>query len=68
MNILRKFTLCLIGACPFAPNSDDTGCWGECICCGKRAGFVDRATLRSFLDREYDAGRAAIGKEEGTND
>jgi hypothetical protein len=35
--------------------SDDSGCWGECVKCGKRFGFVSRADLRACADREYDA-------------
>lgn len=50
---LRKI-VCLFHMCPHAPASDDTGCWGECVICGKRAGFVGRATLRRACDREYE--------------
>lgn len=52
MSPLRKI-LCLLQMCPHAPASDDTGCWGECVICGSRAGFVDRKTLRAFADAEY---------------
>lgn len=53
---LRKSTLrhiaCLLGWCPFKTNSDEGGCWGECVLCQKRAGFVSRAVLRAYIDRE----------------
>lgn len=55
MNILRKLFLCPTGMCPCVPMSDDTSCWGECIHCEKRFGFVDRATLRAYADAEYEA-------------
>lgn len=56
--VFRK-PLCWLGLCEtFAAMSDDTGCWGECTICGKRASFVDRATLRAFADAEYEAARA----------
>lgn len=51
MNMFRK-VLCSLGMCPCRPASDETGCWGECIYCGKRFAFIDRATLRAFADRE----------------
>lgn len=65
MNILRKLLLCPLGACPCRPASDDTGCWGECIHCGKRFGFVDRATLRAYADREIEAALAACQAQGG---
>ena len=64
MNILRKIFLCPLGACPFKAADDETGCWGECIHCGKRAGFVDRATLRAYADREYEMRQAMKEKQE----
>jgi hypothetical protein len=30
---------------------DDTGCWGECVRCHRRYGFVSREELRTYLDR-----------------
>lgn len=33
---------------------DDTGCWGECIVCHRRFGFVTRAELRAYADREIE--------------
>ncbi len=53
-SIIRRLTLCALGMCPCAPEDDETGCWGECIHCGRRFGFVDRATLRAYADREYE--------------
>ena len=32
--------------------SDETGYWGECVVCGKRFGFVDKATMRAYVDEE----------------
>lgn len=57
-SLLRRIFLCPMGMCPHRPESDDSGCWGECIYCGHRAGFVDRATLRAFADAEYERERA----------
>lgn len=34
--------------------SDDTGCWGECIICHRRFGFVTRSELRAFADRQIE--------------
>lgn len=52
---LIRLPLCLTGLCrTFITQSDETGCWGECTICGKRVGFVDRATLRRFTDAEYE--------------
>lgn len=46
--------LCRLGFCTACrPASDDTGCWGECIHCSRRYGFVDRATLRRIADAEW---------------
>lgn len=50
---LRKIIVCWWGGCGMVPRDDDTGCWGECLRCGKRAGFVDRATLRAYCEAEY---------------
>lgn len=66
MNILRKLFLCPLGMCPHAPMSDDTGCWGECIHCGNRAGFVDRATLRAYVDAEFEAHKSSKAKQKVT--
>lgn len=51
MTLFRKLR-CWLRSCPCVPRDDDTGCWGECVDCGKRFGFVSRADLRSYLDRE----------------
>ena len=42
---------------------DDTGCWGECIRCGKRFGFVEREALRKYIDEEVEIELARIKKE-----
>lgn len=34
--------------------TDGTGCWGECVTCGKRFGFVSREQLRAYCDREIE--------------
>lgn len=48
--------LCWLGRCRMCkPTFDDSGCWGECVICHKRHGFVSRADLRSYLDREQAA-------------
>lgn len=53
VSLFRK-PLCWFSLCQtFRTESDDTGVWGECTVCGKRVGFVDRATLRAFADAEY---------------
>lgn len=43
---------CALSMCPHVPKSDATGCWGECLRCGNRAGFVSREVLRRYIDRE----------------
>lgn len=50
---MLRWLSCLLQMCPHVPRDDDTGCWGECIHCGKRSGFVSRAELRAYADREY---------------
>lgn len=32
--------------------SDATGCWGECIVCGDKFGFVSRKELMAYCDAE----------------
>lgn len=54
-SLIRRLTLCRMQMCPFTQGSDETGVWGECVRCGKRSGFIDRATLRAYADREYEA-------------
>ena len=34
---------------------DDTGCWGECVVCNRRFGFVTREELRRYCDAEINA-------------
>ena len=64
IGILRTIFICPLGLCPHAPMSDDTGCWGECIHCGSRAGFVDRATLRAYADAGIEAHLRSRAKQE----
>lgn len=60
-----RLPLCWLGMCACRPANDDTGCWGECVTCGRRAGFVSREVLRRYLDREDSALRARQSGEEG---
>ena len=50
-----RLPLCWASLCGFKAECDDTGCWGECITCHRRVGFVDRATLRRVCDAEAAA-------------
>lgn len=43
---------CFVGLCPCEPYSDDGGCGGRCLRCGKIVGYVDRKTLRAYADAE----------------
>lgn len=58
LDFLRKIFLCPLLLCACRPESDETGCWGECVTCGRRFGFVDRATLRARCDAEAAASDA----------
>lgn len=47
--------LCRFGHCMQCRTAEDEqGIWGQCINCGKRHGYVDRATLRAYIDRESE--------------
>jgi hypothetical protein len=50
--------------CRCRTQSDDTGCWGECVICHKRYGFVTRAELRAFSEHEQ-AARQGMRKDTG---
>jgi hypothetical protein len=55
-NMFRRALLCRFSLCQtFSQGSDNTGVWGECAICGKRTGFVSRASLRAYADQEVDA-------------
>ena len=43
---------CWLQMCPFKAESDSTGCWGQCVDCGKRSGFVSRETFNRLMDAE----------------
>lgn len=58
---LWRRLICLLRSCPFKAASDDTGCWGECTICGRRAGFVSRAVLRAWIEREVEIEKARRG-------
>ena len=48
-SILRRVFFCHFGQCQtFKQQSDETGVWGECVKCGKRAGFISRDVLRRY--------------------
>lgn len=49
---LWRLPLCWMQLCGFKTNSDDGGIWGECVTCGKRAGYVSREDMRRYIDRE----------------
>lgn len=49
---MLRFLKCRLGWCGFRAAGDATGCWGQCIECGKRVGFVGAATLDAILDRD----------------
>lgn len=52
----RRAVMCPLGLCrTFSTNEDEHGIWGECSKCGKRAGYISRATLRAYADREVEA-------------
>lgn len=51
----RRLTTCWMGFCGFRTASDETGIWGQCQTCGKRAGYVSREALRAYADREVEA-------------
>ena len=40
------------GRCPCRHYEDDGGCGGQCVRCGRIVGYVTRAELRAFADRE----------------
>lgn len=46
---------------------DETGCWGECITCHRRFGFVTRAEIRAYTDMEVEAA-IRHGKAEGNHE
>ena len=42
---------CFFGLCRRCVAKDDAhGCWGECIDCGRRHGYVRRTTIRRYID------------------
>ena len=44
--------LCRFGRCPCRHYEDDGGCGGQCVRCGRIVGYVTRAQLRAYADRE----------------
>lgn len=61
-SIWRKLFLCRFSLCQtFQTVFDDPdGIWGECTICGKRSGYVARADLRAYMDREDAAKEQAL--------
>lgn len=47
-----RWLRCLMQMCPHEQRGDGTGCWGQCVDCGKRVGFVSSADLRAYIERE----------------
>lgn len=61
----RKLFLCAFGLCQtFKQQADETGCWGECAKCGERVGFVSRADLRRYCEREEAKTRTLLAIHE----
>lgn len=55
----RRLVLCRLHLCQtFQTASDDDGSWGECVLCGKRAGYVSRKALRRYGEAQELDGRA----------
>lgn len=36
---------CKLFGCSCKPASDDVACWGECVRCGKKAGYCERTYI-----------------------
>jgi len=49
--MIRKL-LCWFRLCPCRPKSDDKGCWGECVHCGRVAGYTTRESIRDYIKHE----------------
>lgn len=67
MALLDKM-LCYFKLCKACvPKSDDTGCWGECLSCGAKYGFVEREVLRKYCDKDVEKmiGQASDRGEDG---
>lgn len=52
LRAIFRLPLCWMQMCPFEQREGPTGVWGECVHCGKVEGFVSRADLRSYAERE----------------
>jgi hypothetical protein len=44
--------LCRFGQCACRHYEDAGGCGGQCVRCGRIVGYVTRAQLRAYADRE----------------
>ena len=51
---LRKLFICWWGGCGMVQRDDAVGCWGECLRCGKIAGWTSRAAIRAYMDRKLN--------------
>lgn len=56
MRIIRTlfYLRCYLGLCPCKPQSDDKGCWGQCLICGKKCGYVTREAIRKYIEECHD--------------
>jgi len=43
---------CLMRSCGCRHYEDEGGCGGQCVMCGKVVGYVTRAQLRAWSERE----------------
>jgi hypothetical protein len=48
---------CRLLTCTCVPYSDEGGCGGQCVRCGRVVGYVTRAQLRAYADREMRRAR-----------
>lgn len=42
----------ILGCTSCRPNSDDLACWGECVRCGKKHGYLDRRYIWRAIEAE----------------
>ena len=68
LTMLIDKILCALGICRACnTKSDNSGCWGECVSCSKKHGFVSRENLRKYCDKKIDEEiRKAIESTEDT--
>lgn len=44
-----KWLKCKFRMCGCIPKSDEKACWSECVDCGKKAAYLDRRIIRSYM-------------------